>query len=287
MIDIKTFFDPDTATFSHIVSDKQTSKAAIIDSVLNYDQFSGRSKTDSADQIIKYIEDNNLSVEWILETHIHADHLTASNYLKEKLGGKIGIGSKILDVLKLWIPIFNTSTDTEFDASQFDKLFDDNEKFKIGSVEVQVIHTPGHTPACACYIIEDNVFVGDTLFMPDNGTARTDFPGGSAEQMYNSIQRILSLPENTKIHTCHDYPPAGREAQNISTVSEQKEKNILINSGISKEEYIKIRNKRDEGKAVPKLLLPSIQVNLRAGKFGHKENNGTSYIKIPVNKITS
>lgn len=284
-IDIKTFFDQDTATFTHVVSDRTTNKVAIIDSVLNYDQYSGKTNTQSANEIVAYIEQNQLRVEWILETHIHADHLTASHFLKEKLGGKIGIGSKIKEVLALWVPIFNTYRDTKLDASQFDKLFDDNETVKLGNMDIRIIHTPGHTPACASYLIEDAIFVGDTIFMPDIGTARTDFPGGSADTMYNSIQRILALPDSTRIFMCHDYPPEGRKECHLSTVKEQKEKNVLINTKISKTDYVQMRNKRDKGKAVPKLLLPSIQVNLRAGTFGEPEENQVSYIKIPVDKL--
>lgn len=284
-VNIKTFFDPDTATFTHIVSDPSTNIAAIIDSVLDYDQYSGRTNTKSADLVIDYLKEHNLSIEWILDTHIHADHITASHYLKEKLGGKIGIGAKIKDVLALWVPIFNTEKDTKLDASQFDHLFEDGEIFKIGNIDVKVMHTPGHTPACSCYLVEDNIFVGDTIFMPDIGTARTDFPGGSAATQYESIQKILSLPSSTKIFLCHDYPPAGRELAWVSTVKEQKDNNILVHDGISKNEYINIRNDRDKGKAVPKLLLPSIQANLRTGTFGLPENNNIRYIKIPIDKI--
>lgn len=284
-INIKTFFDSDTATFTHLVTDIKTKNTAIIDSVLNYDQYSGKTNTISADMVIDYITKNKLSVEWILETHIHADHITASHYLKDKLGGKIGIGSKIKNVLKLWVPIFNTAHDTKLDGSQFDYLFEDGDVFKLGDVDIKVIHTPGHTPACACYIIEDAIFVGDTIFMPDLGTARTDFPGGSAEVMYDSVKKILSLPDNTRIFMCHDYPPEGRNVEWLATVKDQKEKNILVHDGITKEEYIKLRNKRDEGKAVPKLLLPSIQANLRTGTFGSAEDNGIKYIKIPVDKL--
>jgi glyoxylase-like metal-dependent hydrolase (beta-lactamase superfamily II) len=284
-INIKTFFDPDTATFTHIVSDPSTKKCAIIDSVLDYDQYSGRTKTKSADQVISYINEERLSVEWILDTHIHADHITASHYLKEKLGGKIGIGAKIKDVLALWVPLFNTNKDTNIDASQFDRLFEDAEVFKLGNIDVKVLHTPGHTPACSSYIIEDTIFVGDTLFMPDLGTARTDFPGGSAAILYDSVKKILSLPDETRIFMCHDYPPEGRDLSCLTTVKEQKEKNVLLHDGISKEEYVAVRNKRDEGKAVPKLLLPSIQANLRAGTFGEPEDNNVRYIKIPVDKI--
>lgn len=284
-ITVKTFFDKDTATFTHIVSDPSTKQAAIIDSVLNYDQYSGRTNTKSADLVISYINENELTVQWILDTHIHADHITASYYLREKLGGKIGIGAKIKDVLALWVPIFNTANDTKLDASQFDCLFDDQQIIKLGNIDIKVMHTPGHTPACASYLIEDSVFVGDTIFMPDIGTARTDFPGGSAAQLYESVRKLLNLPDETKIYMCHDYPPEGREVTWISTVREQKTKNILIHDNISKEEYIATRNKRDEGKPVPKLLLPSIQANLRAGTFGHAEQNGRKYIKIPVDTI--
>ncbi len=284
-IQIKTFFDQETATCTHVVSDTKTQKCAIIDSVLNYDQYSGRTTTKSADCIIAYLNENALSVEWILDTHIHADHITASHYLKEKTGGKIGIGGKIKDVLALWVPIFNTHRDTQLDASQFDHLFEDGEIFKIGTVPVKVMHTPGHTPACFSYLIDDAIFVGDTIFMPDIGTARTDFPGGSAARLYESVKKILSLPDETRIFMCHDYPPEGRNVEWISTVGDQKKKNILIHDGISKEEYIAMRNQRDENKAVPKLLLPSIQANLRAGTFGAPEENNVRYIKIPIDKI--
>lgn len=284
-INVKTFFDSETATFTHVVSDSKTNIAAVIDTVLNYDQYSGRTSTKSADEVIMYIKDFSLTLEWILETHIHADHITASHYIKEKLGGKIAIGARIKEVLKLWVPIFNTGKDTELDGSQFDKLFEDGETFKIGSVEAKVMYTPGHTPACATYLIEDSAFVGDTIFMPDIGTARTDFPGGSAQTMFDSVQKILSLPEDTKLYMCHDYPTGDREVTSVITVAEQKYKNILVKSTMTKEEYVKLRNKRDEGKAVPKLLLPSIQTNLRAGTFGEQEENKVNYIKIPVNKI--
>lgn len=285
-INIKTFFDPDTATFTHVVSDPSTQKCAIIDSVLDYDQYSGRTKTKSAGHVIDYINEEKLSVEWILDTHIHADHITASHYLKEKLGGKIGIGAKIKDVLALWVPIFNTNKDTSLDASQFDHLFEEAEVFKLGNIDVKVLHTPGHTPACSSYLIEDAIFVGDTIFMPDIGTARTDFPGGNAASLYDSVKKILSFPDETRIFVCHDYPPEGRDVAWLATVKEQKEKNVLLHDGISKEDYVAVRNKRDEGKAVPKLLLPSIQANLRAGTFGEPEDNNVRYIKIPVDKGT-
>jgi glyoxylase-like metal-dependent hydrolase (beta-lactamase superfamily II) len=282
---IQHFFDGDTSAFTYVVSDEKTSKCAIIDPVLNYNMYSGRISTVSADEVIAYVQKNNLQVEWILETHVHADHLTGSHYLKEKLGGKIAIGEYIKEVLKFWVPLFNTEADTKLDGSQFDHLFKDGELFTIGSIEVKILHTPGHTPACVSYLMGDVVFVGDTIFMPYVGTARTDFPGGSAETLYNSIQKLLSLPENTKIFTCHDYPPQGQSVAHISTVAQQKEHNIMVHSGVSRQEYVAARNAKDKGKDVPRLLLPSIQVNMRAGDFGKPENNNIQYIKIPLNKI--
>ena len=282
---IKYFFDSDTATFTYVISNEESNQCIIIDPVLNYDQYSGITSTKSADEIIAYLNQENLKAKWILETHIHADHLTASSYLKEKLNSKIGIGENIKEVLKFWVPIFNTENDTDLNGSQFDHLFKDGEIIKIGSLEIKIIHTPGHTPACVSYLIEDSIFVGDTLFMPYVGTARTDFPGGSADMLYDSIQKILSLPKNTKIYTCHDYPPEDKHPSSVSTVLEQENHNIMINEAVSKTEYVKARNDKDRGKKVPQLLLPSIQFNLRAGSFGVRENNGTQYIKIPINKI--
>lgn len=282
---IEHFFDQNTSTFTYLVIDTISNKCAIIDSVLDYDMNSGRVTTDSADQVIQYIKQNNLDLEWILETHAHADHLTASSYIKKSLGGKIGIGEHIKKVLEFWIPLFNTGHDTKLDGSQFDHLFKDEEVFKIGSIEVKVIHTPGHTPACLSYLMEDAVFVGDTIFMPYVGTARTDFPGGSAKTLYQSIHKLFSLKDTTRIFTCHDYPPQGQDVKFMSTVAEQKLNNVMINENVSEEEYIIARNKKDEGKAVPRLLLPSIQVNIRAGDLGEKEDNGKNYIKIPINSI--
>lgn len=282
---IEHFFDKDTATFTYVVSDPETGKAAIIDPVLDYDMASGRTSTISADKVIGYVQENGLTVEWILETHAHADHLTGAHYLKEKLGGNIGIGEHIKDVLQFWVPLFNTAGDTPLDGSQFDHLFKDGEVFSIGSIEVKVMHTPGHTPACVSYVMGDAVFVGDTIFMPYVGTARTDFPGGSAEALYRSIQKLLSLPEGTRIYTCHDYPPEGKEEGYVSTVADQKAHNSMVHDGVSEQEYVSARNARDKGKAVPRLLLPSIQVNLRAGELGMPEANGRQYIKIPLNAV--
>jgi glyoxylase-like metal-dependent hydrolase (beta-lactamase superfamily II) len=284
-ISIETFFDIDTNLFSYVIFDPATSSAAVIDSILNYDQYSGRTNTTSADEIIAYINSKKLKLEWILETHIHADHLTAAHYIKEKIGGKTAIGSQITKVLKYWVPLFNTIIDTPLDGSQFDILLDDNQTIKLGSVNVKILHTPGHTPACISYLIEDAVFVGDTLFMPDLGTARTDFPGGSAETLYDSVHKIFDLPDETRIYICHDYPPATRKANNVCTVAAQKKQNILINQKISKAEYVSLRNRRDAGLSVPKLILPSIQANLRLGTFGDRETNGIQYVKIPINQL--
>lgn len=279
---IQHFYDKDTATFTYVVSDKESNKCAIIDPVMDFDFFSGKISYVSAQKIIDYIKANNLEVEWILETHAHADHLTAASYLKENLGGKIAIGEKITEVLKYWVPVFNTTKDTPLDGSQFDHLFVDNEEFAIGSLKVKVIHTPGHTPACASYIIEDAVFVGDTIFTPKMGTARTDFPGGSAATLFDSIQKIYALGDEMRIFIGHDYPQDGDEPRFMCSVGEKKQSNILVNQKISKDEYVIIRNKRDLGKLVPKLLLPSIQVNLRAGRFGDAQANGKKYIQIPL-----
>lgn len=283
-MNIKTFFEPDTATFTHVVSDPSTEKCAIIDSVLNYHQYSGTTSTTSADQVIAYIRAQRLCVEWILETHIHADHITAAHYLKEQLGGTIGISAHIKEVLALWVPIFNTMKDTPLDGSQFDYLFEDDEPFRIGNIVAHALHTPGHTPACLSYLIQDAIFVGDTIFMPDIGTARTDFPGGSAETLYDSVKKILSLPPETRLFMCHDYPPEGRDPTYMTRVQEQKEKNILLHDGITQEAFVNLRHQRDALKDVPKLLLPAIQVNLRAGSFGVPEDNGVTYIKIPVDR---
>lgn len=282
---IESFFDNVTATITYVVIDPDTNHCAIIDSVHDFDLNSGRLTSQSAEKIIQYVTKNNLTVEWILETHIHADHLTAAYYLKEKLGGKIGIGENIKKVLAHWLPIFNTETDTPRDASQFDQLFSDGSHFNIGNLNVTVINTPGHTPDSISYLINNAIFVGDTIFMPYVGTARTDFPGGSADMLYQSIQKILALPDETRIFTCHDYPPDNQKPAFESTVSEQKKKNVMINASITQEAFVAARNKKDVNKPVPKLLLPSIQTNLRAGKLGQMESNKVHYIKIPINTI--
>lgn len=282
---IDHFFDAETATFTYVVSDPATKACAIIDPVLDYDMFAGRVSTISADKLIAHVQKQGLRVEWILETHAHADHLTGAHYLREKLGGKIAIGEHIKEVLRYWVPLLGTAHDTQLDGSQFDHLFHDNETFRIGGIDVRVMFTPGHTPACVSYVMGDAVFVGDTIFMPYVGTARTDFPGGSAEELYRSIQKLLSLPDHTRIFTCHDYPPEGKAESPVCTVADQKAKNSMVHDGVSEAEYVAARNAKDVGKAVPKLLLPSLQVNLRAGDLGKAEANGIHYIKIPLNQL--
>lgn len=280
-LEVKEFFDPDTSTFTYVVSDSETNEAAIIDPVLNYDQYSGVVSYKSADSLIEYADVNKLSVTWILETHIHADHLTAAKYLKQKFGAKLGVGSKIIEVLKYWVPFFNMRDDV-LNATQFDYLFENDAVFNVGNLEVKVMHTPGHTQACVSYLIQDAVFVGDTIFMPDVGTARADFPGGDPAILYSSIKKILSLPDNTRIYVCHDYAPKSRNVECVSSVLEQNKQNIMINHNITFEEYIDKRSTRDTGLSVPKLLYPSLQVNIRAGDLGDPESNGKQFIKVPI-----
>jgi glyoxylase-like metal-dependent hydrolase (beta-lactamase superfamily II) len=282
---IQPFYDPDTATVSYVVSDRASGQCAIIDPVLDYDPAAGATATTAADGIIAYVQASGLSVAWLLETHIHADHLTAAAYLKQRLGGRTGIGARITEVLEYWIPVFNTAGDTPADGAQFDHLFADDETFAIGDLSVRVMHTPGHTPACVSYLIGDAAFVGDTIFMPYMGTSRVDFPGGDAATLYRSIRKILALPDPTRIFTGHDYPPAGSEPAWQSSVAEQKATNILIHEHVSEERYIEMRHARDRRLDVPRLILPAIQVNLRAGTLGSPEDNGRQYIKIPLNLL--
>ena len=273
---IQPFFDTATNTVSYIVID-DSKQCAIIDSVLDFDYASGRTNTANADNIIQYVEMHNLTVEWILETHVHADHLSAAPYLQERLGGKIGIGYNIKTVQETFGKIFNEGTEFERDGSQFDALFEDGDAFYIGDLRVDVLHTPGHTPACLTYVIEDAAFVGDTMFMPDFGTARCDFPGGSASDLYDSIQKVLALPDETRIFVAHDYAPNGRDFAWETTVGEQKEKNVQI-ANKSKDEYVAMREAKDATLAHPKLIIPSLQVNMKAGEVPET-------IKIPVDKL--
>jgi glyoxylase-like metal-dependent hydrolase (beta-lactamase superfamily II) len=284
--DVMGFFDEATATWSYVVwDDSHNAKpCAIIDSVLDYDPDAGRTATRAADRIIKFIEDRKLSTEWILETHIHADHLTASAYLKKKLGGKTAISRHILKVIEAWEPVFNSPQDTPRDGYQFDRLFGDDEEFSIGNISARIFHTPGHTPADTTYLIGDALFVGDTIFLPDVGTGRCDFPGGSAADSYDSSRKLFALPDETRLFVGHDYPPAGRGPECLTTVGAQKKSNTRVREGISREEFIDRRRHDDAGKPAPRLLLPSLQVNLRAGGFGDPVND-VQYIKIPLNKI--
>ncbi len=280
---IETFYDNHTATFTHIVIDEATKHCAIIDSVLDYDQFAGKSSTDSADRVIEYVKQNDLTCEWILETHVHADHITAAHYLQENLGGKIAMGSSIVKVLNLWVPMFNNEEDTPLTGEQYDQLFNEGDTFKIGNLDVSVWHTPGHTPACATYLIGDAIFVGDTMFAPHLGTARCDFPGGSAEQLYNTIQRFYTLPDSTRVFLGHDYPKEGDDPLHMITIGQAKKENIQIKPETPLSDYVAMREARDATLAVPKLLFPSLQANMRNGQFGKPSENGKQYIKIPVN----
>ena len=282
--DIQHFFDENTNTFSYVVSDPVTLQCAIIDSVLDYDPASATTTTTHADEIIAYIHKNELTVEWILETHVHADHLTASQYLKEQLGGKIAMSHKISIVQETFSAIYNLDIKYFNSHQSFDYLFDDHETFTIGELQAYNIPTPGHTPACLSYVIGDAVFVGDTLFMPDYGTARCDFPKGSAGQLYDSVQSLYELPEETRVFLCHDYLPESRERYEHETLLKtQKEQNIHIHTGVSKAEFIEMRTQRDATLTMPKLILPSIQINMDAGKFPQPEANGIRYLKLPLN----
>lgn len=282
--DIQHFFDENTNTFSYVVSDPATRQCAIIDSVLDYDPASATTSTIHADEIIAYIHKNELTVEWILETHVHADHLTASQYLKEQLGGKIAMSHKISIVQETFSAIYNLDIKYFNSHQSFDYLFADHETFTIGELQAYNIPTPGHTPACLSYVIGDAVFVGDTLFMPDYGTARCDFPKGSAGQLYDSVQSLYELPEETRVFLCHDYLPESRERYEHETLLKtQKEQNIHIHTEVSKAEFIEMRTQRDATLTMPKLILPSIQINMDAGKFPQPEANGIRYLKLPLN----
>ena len=281
---VQDFFDEATNTFSYVVSDPMTKRCAIIDSVLDYDAASASTSTTQADRIIAYVKAQALEVEWILETHVHADHLTAAQYLKQELGGKIAISQKIAVVQQTFAAIYHLDL-KQVNANQpFDHLFEDGEHFKIGELDVYNIATPGHTPACLSYVVEDAVFVGDTLFMPDYGTARCDFPKGSAPVLYDSVQKLFELPEDTQIFLCHDYLPESRhEYQCETTVQMQKQHNIHVHSGVSKADFVAMRQQRDAGLSMPKLILPSIQINMKGGQFPTPEENGVSYLKLPLN----
>jgi glyoxylase-like metal-dependent hydrolase (beta-lactamase superfamily II) len=278
-------FDHKTSTVTYIVHSGENSECAIIDSVLDYDHKSGRTTTSSAQKVIDYVQSNSLKVSWILETHAHADHLSAASFLKSVLGGKTAIGKHIKDVQKVFQEVFNFENNLQLDGSEFDHLLDDNEEILVGNLKGKVLYVPGHTPACIAYQFEDTVFVGDTMFMPDVGTARCDFPGGDAKQLYASIKKILSLPPTTRLMMCHDYPPNDRAIQFETTVSEQRAKNIHVRDSISEKEFVEMRTKRDTTLEMPVLILPAVQINIRAGEFPPKENNGVAYLKIPLNAL--
>ena len=282
---VQSFFDPATWTVSYVVYEKEGTACAIIDSVLDYDAKSGRTRTTSADKLVEFVQQKNLRVDWILETHAHADHLSAAHYLRAKLGGKIAIGAAITDVQDVFKGIFNLEPEFRPDGHQFDHLLRDGETFAIGALTAEALSVPGHTPACMAYRVGDTVFVGDTLFMPDVGTARCDFPGGDAHSLYRSMRRLLSLPAETRLFMCHDYPPEGRSALWETTVAEQRAGNIHVHDGVSEEDFVKMRTARDATLEMPVLILPSVQVNIRAGEMPPKEDNGVSYLKIPLNAL--
>lgn len=290
---IESFFDEATWTFSYLVLDRSTQQCALIDSVLDYDPKSGRTRTDSAQKLVDRVQALGAQVQWILETHVHADHLSASAWLRERVGGRVAIGRQVTTVQGVFGRLFNAEPGFARDGSQFDHLLDDEETFAIGALRVRALHTPGHTPACMSYLIEDAsdcgteraLFVGDTLFMPDVGTARCDFPGGDAPTLYRSIRKLLALPPETKIYLCHDYPPAGRALCNVCTVADQRAANIHVHDGVSEADFVAMRRARDATLQMPVLILPAVQVNMRAGHFPPPEDNGTSYLKIPLNAL--
>lgn len=283
---VEGFFDPATHNVSYLVLDTATGQCALVDSVLDYDPSAGRTSTASADRLITRVRELKASVQWLLETHVHADHLSAAPYLKAQLGGRTGIGQQISKVQQVFGELFNAGQEMARDGSQFDHLFTDHEAFAIGSLSCTALHTPGHTPACMTYVVragdQTAAFVGDTLFMPDYGTARCDFPGGDASTLFRSINKVLSLPADTRLYTCHDYQPGGRAVQFASTVAEQREGNVHLRGGVSEQAFVAMRNQRDASLGMPTLLLPSVQVNMRAGQLPEPEANGTRYLKIPL-----
>ncbi|MCA0359337.1 MAG: MBL fold metallo-hydrolase [Proteobacteria bacterium] len=284
--EVKAFFDADTFTVSYIVKDPGSNACAIIDSVLDFDPASGRTRRSSADKIIDHVQREGLKVEWILETHAHADHLSAAPYLQSKLGGKIAIGAHITAVQRVFGALFGLGADFSADGRQFDRLFHDGEQFRIGGLDALVLHTPGHTPACVSYVVGDAVFVGDTLFMPDYGSARCDFPGGDAATLFASVRRLLSLPPQTRMFLCHDYLPAGRtDYRWETTIAEQSADNIHLHAGVSQAEFVAQRRARDATLPMPRLLLPSVQVNIQAGHLPEPEANGVRYLKLPIDAV--
>ena len=287
--EVTHFFDEQSNTFSYVVKDPHSNACAIVDSVLDIDYPAGRLSYKGADEIIAFVRNNDLKVEWIIETHVHADHLSAAAYLKQALGGQVAIGSRITQVQKVFGTLFNAEPGFARDGSQFDVLLDDNGELALGTLKLRALHTPGHTPACMTYLVQAGdecvAFVGDTLFMPDYGTARCDFPGADARTLYRSIQRILALPDATRLFMCHDYLPGGRELRYMTTVAEQCASNIHIHTGISEDAFVAMREARDATLDMPQLILPSVQVNMRSGQLPEPEDNGVRYLKIPLNKL--
>lgn len=285
-IQVEAFFDPETSTLTYLVLDASTGEGAVIDSVLDYDPKAGRTTTTSADRLIARVRERGATIPWILETHVHADHLSAAPWLKQQLGGRVAMGRHITRVQEVFGTLFNAEPGFARDGRQFDQLFDDGETFRIGSLEARALHTPGHTPACMTYVVSDGsatvAFVGDTLFMPDYGTARCDFPGGDARTLYRSIARVLSLPPETTLYLCHDYQPGGRELKYASTVAEQRAGNIHVRDGIGEDAFVEMRQTRDATLSMPTLMFPSVQINMRAGELPPPEDNGKRYLKIPL-----
>ena len=283
---VEAFFDPATFTYSYVVTDPTSKRCAIIDSVLDYDPAAGRTSCKSADRLIAYVREQQLQVDWLLETHVHADHLSAAPYLKRELGGQLAIGENITVVQNTFGKLFNAGTEFATDGRQFDHLFKDGDRFQVGTIEARVIHTPGHTPACMTYLIGDAGFVGDTLFMPDYGTARCDFPGGDARTLFQSIRKLLTLPDETRLFMCHDYKAPGRDDFRFQTsVAEQRAHNVHVHEGIGEADFVAMRSARDATLGMPTLILPSVQVNMRAGQLPPAEENGTRYLKIPLDVL--
>ncbi|TVP53363.1 MAG: MBL fold metallo-hydrolase [Halomonadaceae bacterium] len=283
--EVQAFLDPDTETYSYVVYDRPGGHAAVIDAVLDYDPKSGRTSTDGAQRLVDFVHEHNLTVDWVLETHAHADHISAAPFVRDQIGGRLGIGEHIREVQKIFRDVFNLEKDFLCDGSQFDHLFADGESFRIGELEGRVIHAPGHTPADMAWLIGDALFVGDTLFLPEAGTARCDFPGGDAATLYRSIQKLLALPDDTRVFVCHDYPGDSRPYRCETTVAEQKRSNIHVREGVSEAEFVKMREERDATLEMPRLILPSVQVNVRAGEMPPAEDNGVRYLKIPINHL--
>ena len=281
---VQGFFDEATSTISYVCADPETKQCALLDSVLDYEPNAARTNTDSADKLIQYVKDHDLTVQWLLETHVHADHLSAAPYLKEKLGGRMAIGENITTVQAVFGKIFNAGTEFERDGSQFDVLLKEGDTFHVGNMPAHVVHTPGHTPACMTYVIGDAAFVGDTIFMPDFGTARCDFPGGDARQLFRSVRKIFELPDETRLFMCHDYGTADRKTPAWeSTVGEERRKNVHVRQEVDEEDFVEMRTTRDKKLGMPRLIIPSIQVNMRAGRMPPAEDNGTIYLKVPLN----